>query len=119
MAGKQKLKIGINNVVSWGATVVIIGLLFKIQHWPYATFFITLGLGTEALLFLLLGFQSEPIEVDWTRVYPELAGEAAAPVAITKGATPASLPYQKWPMQAPLRKNLQPNLKRQAQATIA
>src|ERR1700749_2560180 len=80
MAGKQKLKIGINNVVSWGATVVIIGLLFKIQHWPYSGIFISVGLLTEAFLFFILGFQSEPVDVDWTKVYPELA-EDAAPVA--------------------------------------
>ena len=75
MAGKKKSKYGIGNVVSVGATVVIIGLLFKIQHWPYATIFITVGLGTEALLFLLLGLQPEPTEVDWSKAYPELADE--------------------------------------------
>jgi gliding motility-associated protein GldL len=92
MAGKQKLKIGINNIVSWGATVVIIGLLFKIQHWPNSSLFITLGLGTEAILFFILGFQNEPVEVDWTKVYPELAEEKQT-VIPAKGtaATPASL----------------------------
>ncbi|MBE7175357.1 MAG: gliding motility protein GldL [Mucilaginibacter polytrichastri] len=72
---QKKSKIGINNIVSWGATIVIVGLLFKIQHWPLGSFFITLGLGTEALLFLILGFQSEPEDVDWTRAYPELDPE--------------------------------------------
>jgi gliding motility-associated protein GldL len=74
MAGKKK-PYGITNIVSWGATVVIIGLLFKIQHWPYGTVFITAGLTTEAALFFLLGFQREPEEshIDWTRVYPELS----------------------------------------------
>ena len=66
---------GITNIVSWGATVVIVGLLFKIQHWSGATYFITLGLGVEAILFGLLGFQREVVEqhIDWTRVYPELS----------------------------------------------
>ncbi|HZX57766.1 MAG TPA: gliding motility protein GldL [Mucilaginibacter sp.] len=74
MEGKKK-PYGITNIVSWGATVVIIGLLFKIQHWPYGTLFITAGLTTEAALFFLLGFQREREEahVDWTRVYPELS----------------------------------------------
>lgn len=71
MAGKKK-PYGIGNVVSWGATVVIIGLLFKIQHWPMASTFITIGLGAEALLFFLLGFQREDKDIDWVRVYPEL-----------------------------------------------
>lgn len=75
MAEKRKFKIGINNIVSWGATVVIIGLMAKLQHWPAGDWLIILGLGTEALLFLLLGFQTEEKDVDWTRVYPELATE--------------------------------------------
>ncbi|MCJ8210395.1 gliding motility protein GldL [Mucilaginibacter sp. RS28] len=90
MAGK-KTKFGIGNVISIGATVVIIGLLFKIQHWPYATVFITVGLGTEALLFFLLGLQPEVKEVDWTRAYPELAddyaGEPVKRVAPAPAAT--------------------------------
>jgi gliding motility-associated protein GldL len=71
MAGKKK-PYGIGNVISIGATVVIIGLLFKIQHWPMASTFITVGLGAEAILFFLLGLQREDKEIDWVRVYPEL-----------------------------------------------
>ncbi|MEO6524206.1 MAG: gliding motility protein GldL [Mucilaginibacter sp.] len=82
MAGTQKSKIGIGNIVSWGATVVIIGLLFKIQHWPHSEIFITIGLGTEAVLFFLIGFQAEPVDPDWTLVYPELKGDATAPKVI-------------------------------------
>src|ERR1700753_506174 len=74
MAGTKK-PYGITNIVSWGASVVIIGLLFKIQHWPYGGTFISAGLITEAALFFLLGFQREKEEehIDWTRVYPELS----------------------------------------------
>jgi len=72
MAGKKQ-PWGINNVVSWGATVVIIGLLFKIQHWPNGGVYISIGLLTEAALFFILGFQREYVEIDWTRAYPELA----------------------------------------------
>lgn len=71
MAGKKQ-PYGINNIVSWGATVVIVGLMFKILHWPGATYFIAGGLSTEAILFFLLGFQREDVEIDWTRAYPEL-----------------------------------------------
>ncbi|MBD1395460.1 type IX secretion system motor protein PorL/GldL [Mucilaginibacter glaciei] len=76
MAGKKKA-FGISNVVSWGATVVIIGLLFKIQHWPYGGTFISIGLIAEALLFFILGFQREDKDIDWVRVYPELDEEFA------------------------------------------
>lgn len=72
MAGK-KHPYGINNIVSWGATVVIVGLLFKIQHLPFGGLFISIGLGAEAILFFILGFQREEVELDWTRAYPELA----------------------------------------------
>jgi DNA repair ATPase RecN len=73
MTGKKK-PYGITNIVSWGASVVIVGLMFKILHWPGATYFIVMGLSVEALLFGLLGFQREAVEehIDWTRVYPEL-----------------------------------------------
>ena len=71
MAGKKK-PYGINNIVSWGAAVVIVGLMFKILHWPGSTYFIAGGLTVEALLFLMLGFVREEEEIDWTRAYPEL-----------------------------------------------
>ena len=35
-----------------GAAVVIVGALFKIQHWPGADLMLIAGLGTEALIFL-------------------------------------------------------------------
>src|ERR1700710_2250791 len=78
MAGTKK-PYGITNIVSWGASVVIIGLLFKIQHWPYGGTFISAGLITEAALFFLLGFQREKADdlIDWTRVYPELSPDFA------------------------------------------
>jgi len=75
MAAGNKKPYGITNIVSWGASVVIIGLLFKIQHWPYGGAFISAGLITEAALFFLLGFirEKEEDHIDWTRVYPELS----------------------------------------------
>jgi gliding motility-associated protein GldL len=58
----------------YGASVVIIGALFKIQHWPMASLLITLGLTTEAIIFFFSAFEPLHEEVDWTLVYPELAG---------------------------------------------
>lgn len=55
-----------------GASVVIIGALFKIQHWPGAGPFLIAGLGTEALLFLLFAFAPQHADPDWTLVYKEL-----------------------------------------------
>jgi gliding motility-associated protein GldL len=57
-----------------GASVVIIGALFKIQHWPLAGEMLTLGLLTEAVIFFFSAFEPLHEEIDWSLVYPELAG---------------------------------------------
>jgi gliding motility-associated protein GldL len=57
-----------------GASVVIIGALFKITHWPGATMMLTFGLVTEAFIFFFSAFEPLHEELDWTLVYPELAG---------------------------------------------
>jgi gliding motility-associated protein GldL len=58
----------------FGASVVIIGAMFKINHWPGATFMLVVGLSTEAIIFFFSAFEPLHEEVDWTLVYPELAG---------------------------------------------
>lgn len=58
----------------WGAAVVILGALFKIQHYPGAPIMLICGLGTEALIFFFSAFEPLHEELDWTLVYPELAG---------------------------------------------
>jgi gliding motility-associated protein GldL len=58
----------------WGASIVIIGALFKIQHWKFAGLFLTMGLLTEATIFFFSAFEPLHEELDWTLVYPELAG---------------------------------------------
>lgn len=56
-----------------GAAIVIIGALFKIQHWPFAGAMLVVGLGTEAVIFFFSAFEPPHEEPDWTLVYPELA----------------------------------------------
>lgn len=72
MARKKKFGFGINTLINWGATVVIIGLMFKILHFKGGEWMIGIGLAVEALLFFIMGFMSAEKDVDWTRVYPEL-----------------------------------------------
>src|ERR1043165_5289141 len=60
----------------WGASVVILGALFKIQHYTGAGVMLVCGLGTEAVIFFFSGFEPAHEEVDWSLVYPELAGMA-------------------------------------------
>ncbi len=58
----------------WGASVVLVGALFKIQHYPGASLMLIVGLLTEAIIFFFSAFEPVHEELDWTLVYPELAG---------------------------------------------
>ena len=76
---------------SVGAAVVILGALFKIQHWEGGGTMLTVGLGTEAVIFLLYALaeavQKKPKDPDWTKVYPELADDYSGPsISRTTGA---------------------------------
>jgi gliding motility-associated protein GldL len=59
-------------IYGWGASIVMIGALFKLQHWQYSGLFLTIGLLTEAFIFFLSAFEP-PLEMpEWSKVYPEL-----------------------------------------------
>ena len=66
-----------NFTYGMGAAVVIVGALFKIQHWPGASALLITGLLTEAFIFALSAFEAPDVELDWSLVYPELAGGQA------------------------------------------
>src|SRR6187402_2983365 len=63
-----------NFTYGMGAAVVIMGALFKIQHYPGASALLIIGLCTEAVIFALSAFEPVEHELDWSLVYPELAG---------------------------------------------
>ncbi len=74
----QKGNITITNMVyGLGAAIVIVGALFKIQHWPYGSLILTIGMIVEALVFTYSAFERQQSELDWSLVYPELAGGAS------------------------------------------
>ncbi|OIO99569.1 MAG: hypothetical protein AUJ98_10775 [Bacteroidetes bacterium CG2_30_33_31] len=58
----------------WGASVVLVGALFKINHYPGAQIMLVIGLLTEAAIFFFSAFEPPHVEPDWSLVYPELAG---------------------------------------------
>lgn len=68
-----------NFVYGMGAAVVIVGALFKIQHWTGGSQLLVIGLLTEAFIFALSAFDKPDEELDWSLVYPELAGGEAKP----------------------------------------
>jgi gliding motility-associated protein GldL len=77
LTGKDKFYQQIAPVITGvGASVVILGALFKIMHWNGAGPMLIVGLGTEALLFLLFAFAPAVTEPDWTIVHPELGIDA-------------------------------------------
>jgi len=63
-----------SKLYGWGASVVILGAMFKILHWDGADLMLTIGLTTEAVIFFISGFEKPHVEYDWSLVYPELAG---------------------------------------------
>lgn len=58
----------------WGASLVLLGALFKLMYWPGAGTMLTIGMSTEVIIFFFSAFEPVHYEVDWTLVYPELAG---------------------------------------------
>lgn len=72
---------------SIGASIVIIGALFKILHMSLGPLtggtLLMIGLGMEAFIFFISAFEPIEEDLDWSKVYPELAGgEAKAKKAV-------------------------------------
>ncbi|MCX7954555.1 MAG: gliding motility protein GldL [Bacteroidales bacterium] len=63
-----------SKVYGIGASVVLLGALFKIQHWPGASLMLIIGLSTEAFIFFMSAWEPPHQEWDWSLVYPQLAG---------------------------------------------
>jgi gliding motility-associated protein GldL len=64
-------------VYGWGATIVLIGAMFEINHWPGAGTMLIMGLSTEGLIFFLSAFDPPHKEFDWSLVYPEFVDAEA------------------------------------------
>jgi gliding motility-associated protein GldL len=75
-------KKAMNFCYGMGAAVVIVGALFKITHIELGpltgNLMLTIGLLVEAGIFALSAFEPVDDELDWTLVYPELAGGASS-----------------------------------------
>ncbi|MCF6307560.1 MAG: gliding motility protein GldL [Flavobacteriaceae bacterium] len=82
MAQSKSTKKIFNMAYGLGASVVIMGALFKILHWELNLGFMVLnggillavGLITEAIIFAMSAFEPVDDDLDWSLVYPELAG---------------------------------------------
>lgn len=67
-----------------GASIVIAGALFKIQHWPGAGVILTIGMVIESVIFFVSAFEPLHVEYDWSLAYPELAGMEEEPKKVEK-----------------------------------
>jgi gliding motility-associated protein GldL len=61
-----------NLIIGIGASVVLVGALFKILHWPGADQMLMVGMLTEAFLFLMLGILPPHKDYYWEKIYPDL-----------------------------------------------
>ena len=76
----------------WGASVVILGALFKIMHYPGAGAMLLAGMGTEAIIFFMSAFEPLHVEYNWALVYPELAAGDDMPETPTSKKDKKKLP---------------------------
>lgn len=68
----KRWKIFSGYVYNLGASIVLLGALFKLQHWPYSGLLLIVGLCTEAFIFVISAFEP-PMEMpEWSKVYPQL-----------------------------------------------
>ena len=65
-------KRALNIVYSWGASIVIIGALFKILHLPYANQILFIAMMVESFVFFVSGFDHPFSEYHWEDVFPVL-----------------------------------------------
>lgn len=61
-----------NYFYSIGASIVLMGALFKLQHWDGGGTMLTIGMSCEALIFFLSAFEPSVEIPDWGKVYPQL-----------------------------------------------
>ena len=86
----------LNYAYSWGASIVILGTLFKLTHLPGANFFLFLGMGTEVFVFFISAFDrpfdktTDGMELDTHVVSAEDQVEPATS-AVAAAATPATV----------------------------
>ena len=89
----KRWKVLMGYVYGWGASLVLIGALFKLQHWNHSGIMLTIGLLTEAFIFFLSAFEPPMEQPDWTKVYPELQDdfEFTETEEVTKADTKTNL----------------------------
>lgn len=79
-----------NLIIGVGAAVVLTGALFKLESWDGASMMLTIGLLTEAAIFLMLGLIGPEPDYYWDKLYPGLADADSSIAPLTEGDMSAS-----------------------------
>ncbi len=81
----------LNFVYSWGASIVIIGTMFKLLHLPYANWVIGIALTVEAFVFFIFAFEKPNADYHWEDVFPVLKSKNPMDRPDFTGQTVASM----------------------------
>ncbi len=80
-----------NFIIGLGASIVLLGALFKLESWEGASLMLTIGLTTEAIIFLFLGIIGPEPDYYWHKLYPGLDDYNSRIQPLTAGPT-ANMP---------------------------
>ena len=82
-----------NLIIGVGASVVLMGALFKLESWEYASEMLIIGLSVEAFIFLFLGVIGPEKDYYWEKLYPGLDDyhSSIAPLSAPEGAPTQAL----------------------------
>ena len=81
-----------NLLIGVGAAVVLMGALFKLESWPFASEMLIIGLSVEALIFLVLGILGPEKDYYWEKLYPGLDEYGAKIQPLAAGPVGAATP---------------------------
>lgn len=96
-----------NILYSIGASIVILGALFKILHFDVADIMLIIGMGTEAVIFFLSAFDEKTVGSGEAPGLPEHERER-----ITKDLKPETLKPETWNMKPETQEDLQREMER-------
>ncbi|MCF8236861.1 MAG: gliding motility protein GldL [Saprospiraceae bacterium] len=74
-----------NLIIGVGASVVLLGALFKLESWEGASEMLIIGLFTEAFIFLFLGLIGPEKDYYWEKLYPGLDNYNSKIAPLTAG----------------------------------
>lgn len=76
-----------NLIIGVGASIVLMGALFKLESWEFASEMLIVGLTVEAIIFLFLGLLGPEPDFYWQKLYPGLDDYHSRIQPLTAGPT--------------------------------